>query len=124
MVTKFYFARGGVIILVVTRVVVLHHGVHQMIQYRLYQGLLYFQKIIQFQGTHINVIPFMLVTKVVSLHDSFPQNSRHCEPGIVQSCSNSLQAEWSVRGRYFSKPIQTSPGGPPGLHLVSRSKKE
>jgi len=32
--TKFYFRRGGGIILVVKRVLALHHGVHQMMQYR------------------------------------------------------------------------------------------
>jgi len=55
---QLHFSLGeeGGKILVVTRVSVLHHGVHQMMQYRLYQGLLYFQNVIQFQGTHINVI--------------------------------------------------------------------
>jgi len=62
---KFQFGRGGGIILVWKRVMVLHHGVHQMMQYRLYEGLLYFQNVIQFQGTYPNVIPFMLITKVL-----------------------------------------------------------
>jgi len=52
--------------------------------HRLYQGLLYFQNVIQFHGTYINVISFMLITRVLPLH-SFPQNSQRCKPGIAQS---------------------------------------
>jgi hypothetical protein len=71
---KFSLGRGGGIILVLKRASVLHHGVHQIMQYRLYQGLLSFQNVIQFQGTYINVISFMLIKKVQHLHDSFPQS--------------------------------------------------
>jgi hypothetical protein len=66
--TKFSLGRGGGIILVLKRASVLHHGVHQIMQYRLYQGLFYFQNVIQFQGTYINVISFMLIKKVKHLH--------------------------------------------------------
>ena len=41
--------------------------------HRLYQGLLYVQNVIQFQGSYINVISFMLIRKEQHLHDSFPQ---------------------------------------------------
>jgi hypothetical protein len=32
--------------------------------HRLYKGLLYFQNVIEFQGTYIKVIAFMLIRKV------------------------------------------------------------
>ena len=63
------------------RVSVLHHGLYQMMQYRIYQRLLYFQNVIQFQGRFLNVIPFMLIRKVRHLDQRFPQNSQRCEPG-------------------------------------------
>jgi hypothetical protein len=72
--TKFQFRRRGGIILVLKIVSALHHAVHQMTQYRLYQGLIYFQNVTQFQGKQINIIPFMPITTVQPLHDSFPQN--------------------------------------------------
>lgn len=37
---------------------------YSVTQYRLYQGVLYFQMIIQFHGTRVNVISFTPITKV------------------------------------------------------------
>jgi hypothetical protein len=53
MATKFSLGGEGGITLAVKRVSALHHGVNQMTQYRLYQGRLCFQRVIQFQGTYI-----------------------------------------------------------------------
>jgi hypothetical protein len=51
--------------------------------HRLYQDLLYFQNVIQFQGTYLIVISFKLIQKVLPLHNSFPQNSQCYETRIV-----------------------------------------
>jgi hypothetical protein len=65
-----------------------------MMQYRLYQGLLYFQKDIQFQGTYMNVISFILIRKVQHLHDSFPQSYKAGR----RDCVVSISTRYKLKG--------------------------
>jgi hypothetical protein len=117
--TNFSLGRGGGIILVLKIVSALHHVVYQMIQYILYKGLLYFQKVIQFQGTYINVISFMPITKVQHLHDSFPQSSNAGRRDCVVSIATRYRLEGPgienrQGGAIFHTHLDQS-WGPPGL---------
>jgi len=89
--------------------------------HRLYQGLIYFQNVTQFQGTCINVISFMLISKVQPLHDSFPLTHNVVSSDSAVSIATRYKLdgpgiETRPRGRVlgrFSTPIYSRPGTQP-----------